>query len=126
MSRKRGGHWRLLLSLGVAGLIVAGLAFAVLRSGYSLIIVENRSAAPLTLSVETTAASPLSWTGELAARGRVVRTGRLPDSSLLVVCRDEDGIHRTRGGFIVGGATYRIEIVAAGCDAVQIDARKLP
>ena len=117
---------RLLIALGVAVLILAGLAAAVFKSERSLIIIENRSMAPLTLSVEAVNSSQFSWTGELAPRRRVLKTARFSDNSFVVMCRDESGIHRTRGGYVASGLPQRIDIVAAGCAAVQIDVRTIP
>jgi hypothetical protein len=117
---------RLLIALGVAVLILAVLVTAWLVSERSLIIIENRSLAPLTLSVETVDAGQFSWTGELAPRRRVLKFARVPDDSFVVMCRDESGIHRTRGGHVAPGRPQRIDIVAASCGAVQIDVRTIP
>ncbi len=117
---------RLLIALGVAVLILAGLATAWLMSERSLIIIENRSMTPLTLSVETANTGQFFWTGVLAPRRRVLKTARVPDTSFVVMCRDESGIHRTRGGHVAPGRPQRIDIVAASCAAVQIDVRTIP
>ena len=117
---------RLLLALGVAVLIVAGLATAWVVSGRSLIVIENRSTAPLTLSVATVDAGLFSWTGEVAPRSRVLKAARVSDSSFVVTCRDESGINRTRGGHVVPGRPQRVDIVAGSCAAIQIDVRTIP
>lgn len=121
---KRGS--RLLIALGVAALIVAGLATAWIVSERSLIIIENRSTAPLTLSVETVDAGAFSWKGEVAPRRRVLKAARVPDHSFVVTCRDESGINRTRGGHVAPGRPQRVDIVAGSCAAIQIDVRTIP
>jgi len=117
---------RWLIALGVLGLIVAGLVAAVLFSGRSLVVIHNRSGGPLILSVETTNPGQFSWEGELEAGGRVIRTARFSDNSFLVVCRDEAGIHRTRGGYVTTGVAQRVDIVANGCPSVTIDVAAAP
>lgn len=117
---------RALIALVVAVLVVAGLAIAVLQSKRSLIVIENRSDAMLNLSVETVNPSPFSWAGELAPGRRVIRTAHFSENSFVVVCRDADGIYRTRGGYVTSSMLQRVDIVADGCGAVLIDVRTIP
>jgi uncharacterized protein (DUF2249 family) len=122
VSRKR--VW--LLALAVPILVFGAVAALVIASGRSLVVIHNRSGAPLNLSVETTRPGQFSWEGELDAGGRVIRTARFSENSFVVVCRDEAGIHRTRGGHVSSGAPHRVDIVANGCASLKVDAASLP
>jgi len=120
------GGLRLLIALGIAALIVFAAGLAVLKSERSLIIIENRSEAPLNLSVEMVNPGPFSWEGELAPKRRVIRTARLSDNSFVVVCRNPDGIFRQRGGYVTSGMVQRIDIVATSCGSMRIDVQAIP
>jgi hypothetical protein len=119
VSRTRG--WT--IGLAVLALAAAALTAVVFASARSLVMIENRSGGTLTLSVETTRPGQFSWQGDLPAGGRVVRTARFSDNSFVVVCRDEAGVHRTRGGYVTNGRPQLVQISADGCAAVRIDVR---
>ena len=116
-----------LISLGIAAVIVAALAIAGFLSGRSLVVIENRSDTTLRLSVESTHPGDFSWTGSLPAGKRLVRTARFTaDGSVVAVCRDEIGINRTTGGYVTPGAPHRVDVVAASCGALRVDADTIP
>ena len=112
---------RWLIAAAVVLLALAALTAVILKAERSLVVIHNRSDAPLRLSVETTSAGQFAWEGELAPGERVVRVARFSDNSFLVVCRDEVGVHRTRGGYVTNGMTQRVDVVAEGCASVRID-----
>ena len=121
------GLRRLLIALAVGALFLAALAAAVVLSGRSLIIVENRGDAPLDLSVETTHTGDFSWSGSLPAGARIIRTARFTaGGGVVAVCRNADGIHRTTGGYVTTGWPHRVDVVAKSCGAVRIDADTIP
>lgn len=118
---------RLLISLGVAVVIVAALAAAVVMSGRSLVLIENRSDTPLSLTVQSTRSGDFSWTGSLPAGKRIVRTARFTaDGGVVAICRDATGINRTTGGYVTPGWPHRVEVVAASCTALRVDADTIP
>jgi hypothetical protein len=120
----RGTRW--LIAGAIVAAALAALAVVILGGERSLVVIENRSGASLTLSVETTNASRFAWQGELGPGERVMRIARFSDNSFVVVCRDEAGIHRTRGGYVTNGMPQRIDIVANGCSSVTIDVTTFP
>ncbi len=109
--------------IAVAGVVVVltVLSAVVLMSERSLVVIHNRSSGPLNLSVETTNRGQFTWQGELGPGERVIRVARFSDNSFVVVCRDEAGIHRTRGGYVTNGLAQKVDIVANGCASVRID-----
>lgn len=121
------GLKRLLVALAVAALILIALGAAVVWSGRSLVIIENRGGERLELSVETTHPGDFAWSGSLEPGKRVIRTARFTaDGGLVAVCRNADGIHRTTGGYVSAGWPHRVDVVAANCAALRIDAAKIP
>ncbi len=117
MRRRR----RWLVAAAVVLLTLAALTAFILRGERSMVVIHNRSDRPLSLSVETTNPGQFAWQGELAPGARVFRIARLSDNSFLVVCRDEAGIHRIRGGYVTNGMAQKVDIVASGCATVRID-----
>ncbi len=111
---------RWLIAGAVVAAALAALAVVILGSERSLVMIHNRSGAPLTLSVATVPAGQFAWEGELGPGERIMRIARFTDNSFVVVCRDEAGIHRTRGGYATNVA-QRVDIVANGCASVRID-----
>ena len=117
---------RLLIALAVLAVIFGGLFGAAVLSGRSLVLIENRSDAPVDLSVETRTSGRFSWAGQLSPKQRVIRTARLTGDSLVAVCREADSIHRTSGGYVTGGWPHLVGVGVNGCDAMRVDARRLP
>lgn len=118
---------RLLIALGGALLVVAAAAVAVILSGYSLIVVENRGETPLTLSVEATHAGDFAWTGEIGGGGRTIRVAKFTaDGGIRAACSDANGINRTTGGYVTTGWPHRVDVVAASCTEIRVDADLFP
>ncbi|WP_332660096.1 hypothetical protein [Brevundimonas sp.] len=118
---------RLLISLGVAVVIIGALAAAGIQSGRSLVLIENRSDTPLNLSVQSTHPGDFSWAGGLPAGKRIVRTARFTaDGSVMAACRDTNGINRTTGGYVTPGWPHRVDVIAASCVALRVDADTIP
>lgn len=119
--------WRLLIGLVGAFLVLAAAAAAVVLSGRSLIIIENRGETSLTLSVETTHTGDFAWTGELGPGQRIIRTAEFTaDGGVAAVCRDAGGINRTTGGYVTPGWPHRVDVVATSCTAIRVDADQIP
>lgn len=117
------GRRRWVTGLAIAAVVVAGLIIVTVAGERSMVVIHNRSGGTLTLAVETTNPGQFSWQGDLPAGGRVVRTARFSDNSFVVVCRDESGVHRTRGGYVTNGLPQAVQISADGCAAVTIEVR---
>ena len=107
-------------------MILGSLAAVVMIRADSLIVIENRGDGPARLSVEMANPGAFGWTGELAPRQRVLRTARFSDNSFIVVCRNADGIHRSRGGYVTNGAPFLVNITVDGCEAIKIDVETMP
>ncbi|RZJ31973.1 MAG: hypothetical protein EON85_02510 [Brevundimonas sp.] len=121
------GGRRLLIVLGGAVLFMGALAGGVVLSGRSLVIIDNRGQAPLTLEIETTHPGDFSWTGDVDAGERLFRVVRFSaDGGVRAVCRDADGVHRTTGGFVTSGWPHRVDVIASGCATMRIEAERLP
>lgn len=121
------GLRRLLITLGVAALILAALAGVVVLSGRSLLIIENRGATALTLSVETTHPGDFAWSGNLPAGKRLIGIPRFTASGgVVAVCHNADGINRTTGGYVTTGWPHRVDVVVTSCGAVRIYADTIP
>ncbi len=116
----------LLIAVAAVLIILGTLAAVVMTRAESLIVIENRGDRPARLSVEMANPSPFGWTGDLAPRQRVLRTARFSDNSFIVVCRNADGIHRSRGGYVTSGAPFLVNITVDGCEAVRIDVKMAP
>ena len=117
---------RFLTAIVAAVVICGGLFAALVLSGYSLVVIQNRADTPIHLSVETRVPGQFSWTGELAGRQRVIRSARLTDNSFVAVCRNPGGIHRTSGGYVTRGWPHLIEIDVHSCETMVVEARTLP
>ncbi len=118
---------RLLIAVGGVAVFFALVAGAIILSGRSLVIIDNRSNAPLTLEVASTIEGDFAWSGELKAGQRLFRIVRFTaDGGVRAICRDEDGVHRTTGGHVQPGWPYRLDVLASGCGSVRIEADRLP
>lgn len=118
---------RLLIALGIAVAILVALGAAVVMSGRSLVIIENRGEAPVALSVESTHAGDFAWSGSLGPKERLIRTARFTaDGGVVAVCRDAEAIHRTTDGRVTRGWPHRVDVVATSCGSVRIDAARVP
>jgi hypothetical protein len=118
---------RLLIALSGGLLVLAVVAGAVILSGRSLIVIENRGETTLNLSVETTHAGDFSWTGELEPGQRILRTAKFTaDGGVVATCRDASGVNRTTGGYVTPGWPHRVDVTAASCTAIRVDADQLP
>ena len=115
-----------LIAVAAVLVILGFLAAAVMIRAESLIAIENRAARPVRISVDMANPGAFSWTGELASGQRVLRTARFSDNSFIVVCRNADGIHRSRGGYVTNGAPFLVNITVDGCEAIKIDVETMP
>jgi hypothetical protein len=89
------GARRLLIALGGAILVLALLAGAVVWSGRSLVIIDNRGDAALTVEVSATRAGDFAWSGELKGGQRLFRLATFRgDGAVRAVCRDGEGGYR--------------------------------
>ena len=119
--------WQWLLIAVAAGVLILGvLAITVFIRGDSLVVIENRGDEPTALSVDTANPGQFSWAGDLVPGQRVFRTARFSDNSFIAVCRNTDGIHRARGGYVTNGAPQLVTITVDGCDAIRIDVEMAP
>ena len=116
----------LLFAVAAVLLTLGLLATAVMLRAESLIVIENRGDGAARLSVDMENPGAFEWTGELAPRQRVLRTARFSDNSFVVVCRNADGIHRARGGYVTNGAPSLVNITVDGCEAIKIDVETVP
>jgi hypothetical protein len=124
---KLSGGWRLLIAITGAVVLLGLLSAGVVLSGRSLVIIDNRGETALTLEVVSTVPGDFSWQGDLSAGQRVFRLAKFNASGAVrAVCEDDGGIHRTTGGYVTPGWPHRVDVVAAGCDAVRISAEQLP
>lgn len=121
------GARRLLIALGGAVLVLALLAGAVVWSGRSLVIIDNRGDAALTVEVSATRTGDFAWSGELKGGQRLFRLATFRgDGAVRAVCRDGEGVYRATGGQVSAGRPHRVDVVISGCAAMRIDADRLP
>ncbi|WP_420479342.1 hypothetical protein [Brevundimonas sp. FT23028] len=125
--KRVGGGWRLLIALLGAATFLGVLAAGIVLSGRSLVILDNRSPATLALAVRSTTPGDFDWSGDLKPGRRVYRLARFTtDGGLRASCTDAEGVYRATGGYVTSGWPYRVDVVAAGCGAIRIDADRLP
>lgn len=125
--RKPGNGWRLLIAVIGAVAFLGVLAAGVVVSGRSLVIIDNRSEAALSLTVDSTTRGDFRWSGELKPRQRLFRLARFTaDGGMSAVCRDAEGVYRSTGGHVAPGRPYRVDVVAASCASVRIEADTVP
>ncbi|MFC7380201.1 hypothetical protein [Brevundimonas sp. GCM10030266] len=121
------GGWRLLIALVGAVVLLGALAAGVVLSGRSLVIIDNRSEANLTLMVEATTPGDFSWSGGLKPGQRIYRLPQFTgDSSIRASCTDAGGVYRTTGGYVTGGWPHRVDVIAAGCASMRIETDMIP
>lgn len=91
-----------------------------------VVVINSRSAEPLTLSVRMSRGRPL-WEGRLKPGGTARGAMKIPgDSELLVNCRPPEGVARDhRYGYFTSGDDKRVTVTVRSCEDIVFAQRDL-